>query len=112
VFGASGLAALYALRLAVVTCSFWVLRVDELYELFEGVFETARFPVTYFREPVRGLLTYVVPLAFATTFPTEALLGRADYRLLPAGLALAAGALLAAHLLWGRAVRHYSSAGG
>jgi len=111
-FALCGLALLYAVRFAIATCTFWVMQTDELYELFYSLFDAARFPVTFFREPVRGLLTYVVPVAFATTFPAQALLGRADYRLLPVGLLLSAAALFAAGRFWRFAVRAYSSAGG
>jgi ABC-2 type transport system permease protein len=109
-FACCGFALLYAVRLAIAVCSFWVLQTDALYELYYALFDAARFPVAYFREPVRGLLTYVVPVAFATTFPTQALLGTADYRLLPAGVALAAAALFAVNRLWRSALRSYSSA--
>ena len=40
---------------------------------FNG-WEAARYPVTFFRGAVRTLLTVVVPVAFLTTFPTQALL--------------------------------------
>lgn len=75
-----------------------------------GIFEAARYPVTYFKGVARALLTFAVPVAFATTFPSQALLGTADLRLLLPGLALAASALIATHMFWSCAVRHYSSA--
>lgn len=109
-FGLCGLALLYSLRFAIATCTFWVLQVSELYELFDALFSTARFPVTYFREPVRGMLTYVVPVAFATTFPAQALLGTADLRFLPVGALLALASLAATNRFWRYAVRYYSSA--
>ena len=73
-------------------------------------FDGARFPVTYFRRPMREVLTYVVRGAFATTFPAQALLGEADYRLLPLGVALSGAALWAANRFWHFALRRYSSA--
>jgi len=81
-----------------------------LHELFVTVSLTAHYPVDFFRGDVRTFLTFVVPVAFATTFPTKALLGTVQSRLLPVGLVLAGTALLATHLFWGYAVRHYSSA--
>lgn len=105
-----GVVLLYALWFGTVTLSFWLVQVDTLDQLFFGLFETARYPVTFFKGAVRALLTFAVPVAFATTFPTQALLGQADRRLLPVGLALAALALLGARAFWNYAVRHYSSA--
>jgi ABC-2 type transport system permease protein len=101
-----GLVLLYALWFFIVTFSFWLVQVDTLDELFLGLFEAARYPVSYFRGAVRALLTFVVPVAFATTFPTQALLGAADGRLLLAGLGLSALGLLATRLFWNFAVRH------
>jgi len=109
-FGVCGLIVLYALWFATVTLSFWLAQVDTLDTLFYSLFETARYPVSFFKGVIRALLTFAVPVAFATTFPAQALLGRADPRLLPLGLALATGALVVTHLFWRYAVRHYSSA--
>jgi ABC-2 type transport system permease protein len=49
-------------------------------------------------------------VAFATTFPAQALLGTVDLRLLIVGIALATVALILTHLFWRYAVRYYSSA--
>lgn len=105
-----GLVLLYCFWFFLVTFSFWLVEVDTLGELFYGVFETARYPVTYFKGFVRTLLTFAIPVAFATTFPTQALLGAADVQLLVAGVALAVLALACTHAFWNYAVRHYSSA--
>ena len=75
-----------------------VTRVSELYSVLNSVQAVARFPVQFFQRPARELLTYVIPVAFATTFPAQALLGEADLRLLPVGGALAANASAAATL--------------
>jgi ABC-2 type transport system permease protein len=105
-----GLLLLYAFWFGTVTLSFWLVQVDTLDQLFYGFFGAARYPVQFFKGLARALLTFVVPVAFATTFPAEALLGEADPRMLPVGLGLAAAALLATNRFWRYAVRHYSSA--
>lgn len=105
-----GVVLLYAVWFAIMTCSFWLVQVNNLDVLFFAVFEAARYPVAYFSSAIRALLTFVVPVAFATTFPVEALLGRLDVRLIPLGLGLTAIALVLTHLFWNVAVRSYSSA--
>jgi ABC-2 type transport system permease protein len=109
-FLACGVLILYALWFFLATWSFWLINIDNLHSVFYAAFEAARYPVTYFKGFVRALLTFAVPVAFATTFPTQALLGTADLRLLPTGVAIALIALLGTHLFWNYAVRHYSSA--
>ncbi len=105
-----GLLLLYAIWFGIVTCSFWLVQLSTIGTLFYSVFETGRYPVSFFPGVVRAVLTFVVPVAFATTFPVDALLGRADLRLLLAGALLAVFGLVATHLFWNYAVRHYSSA--
>lgn len=105
-----GLILLYALWFFTVTWSFWLVKVDTLDTLFYSAFEAARYPVDFFKGAIRALLTFVIPVAFATTFPVEALRGSIDLRLLLAGLVMSVLGLLATHLFWDHAVRHYSSA--
>jgi ABC-2 type transport system permease protein len=105
-----GLVGLYALWFITVTLSFWLVSVDTLSTLFYGVLDAARYPVTFFKGLGRALLTFVIPVAFATTFPTEALLGRADAGMLLAGALLAGTLLVASNLFWRYGLRHYGSA--
>ena len=108
--GLCGLVAIYALRFMLVTCAFWLVSVQNLHDLLHPVFQVGQYPVGFFKGWVRLVLTFVVPVAFATTFPAQALLGTLDGRLVPVGLVLAAATLYASHRFWQFAVRHYTSA--
>ena len=110
VLAGCGLVLLYCLWFALVTLAFWLVKVEALGFLFYDVWQAGRYPVDYFKTSVRLLLTFIFPVAFATTFPTQALRGDVDPRLLVVGPALAALALLLAHRFWTFAVRRYSSA--
>ena len=109
-FGACGVALLYALRFAIAACTFWAMRVGELYGLFSELFWAGRYPVDYFPRPMRDVLTYVIPVALTTTFPARALLGTADPWLLPAAALAASAMLLASRLLWRAGIRRYAGA--
>jgi ABC-2 type transport system permease protein len=56
------------------------------------------------------VLTFVVPIAFMTTFPAAVLLGRLDWQYLWIGCALAAVLLVGSARFWRFALRHYTSA--
>ncbi len=56
------------------------------------------------------MLTFLVPVAFATTVPAEALAGRLTYSTLLGALALAAAMLAISRWFWKVGVRHYSGA--
>jgi ABC-2 type transport system permease protein len=105
-----GLVLLYAVWFAIMTCSVWLVTIDTLDTLFFSLFQAARYPVQFFSGAARALFTFAFPVAFATTFPTEALLGRGDTRLVPLAVLLAGAALVGTHLFWRRALRRYESA--
>jgi ABC-2 type transport system permease protein len=67
---------LYSLWILTVSAAFYVVKVDNLTNLFGSVFDAARWPVQIFRGVLRWVFTLVVPLAVMTTYPAEALLGR------------------------------------
>ncbi|MBI4673004.1 MAG: ABC-2 family transporter protein [Chloroflexi bacterium] len=100
----------YCIWLAMMTMSFWFVKVDNLAELFYSFYEAARFPITVYSGLLRGLLTFVIPIAFITTFPAAALIGLLDANELLIGLALAALLLFATNRLWNFAIRSYASA--
>jgi ABC-2 type transport system permease protein len=105
-----GVLLLYAVWFAIMTCSVWLMQLDTLDSLFFSLFQAAQYPVHFFAGPARALFTFAFPVAFATTFPTEALLGLGDPLLVPLGLALAVAGLVGTHLFWRSALRHYQSA--
>ncbi len=100
----------YSIWMVMATLSFWFVKVGNLSELFNTVWDTARFPVSTFNGVLRIVLTVVIPIAFITTFPAQAVLGRMDEATL--GGAMAMGAILFGFSVWfwRYAVRSYSSA--
>jgi ABC-2 type transport system permease protein len=79
-------------------------------ELFYAFYEAGRFPVSIFRGWLRAFFTFVIPLAFVTTVPASALLGRLETGLIPIGFVLAIGLFILSNRLWNVAIRSYSSA--
>ncbi len=106
----AAIALLYALMAALAALCFWVVDIANIDELVMGALETARFPAQAFPEPLRGLISFVIPIAFISTAPAEALLGRLTPALALYGLAFAAAALWLSARAWRRAVAHYTSA--
>ena len=62
---AAAMAIVYAICLMLATLAFWVVKVDNMSELFFAFFAAGRFPVSAFPAWVRLLLTFVVPIALA-----------------------------------------------
>ena len=66
----------YCFWLLITTAAFWIIRMDEIHELFEGLYASGRWPVTIYPGWLRISLTFLVPIAFAVTVPAEALTSR------------------------------------
>ncbi len=106
----TAMSIVYSLWLTIASLAFWFVRIDNITELFYGFYEAGRYPVTIYRGVVRAFLTFVVPVAFVTTFPASALLGRLDAATVVIGVTFGFASFILASRLWQFALRHYSSA--
>jgi ABC-2 type transport system permease protein len=106
----AGMVTVYSIWVLLATLSFWFVRADNFAELFIGFYETGRFPVSIYNQWIRRVLTFVVPVAFLTTFPAAMLLGQASWVYVPGSVIVAGVLFVAAHRFWNYAVRFYSSA--
>jgi len=107
---AAALTIVYAIWFGLTTTAFWFVKVENVTELFNGVFRAGQFPVSAFPGWARVFFTAVVPVAFITTVPAEALIGRASLgnTLVAVGLALAL--VVVSRWFWKRAIGSYTSA--
>jgi len=106
----AGGAIVYSFWLILATCSFWFVRVENILVIFQSMYEAGRWPVSLYPGWLRFALTFIVPVAFATTVPAEALSGRLTWQTLLGAVALAAGLLVASRLFWRVGIRDYSGA--
>jgi ABC-2 type transport system permease protein len=109
---AVAIVVLYSLWIVTVSAAFYVVRIDNLTNLFGAVFDAARWPISVFRGAVRFIFTFVVPLALMTTYPAEALLGTLPATTLGASIAGALASLVVSRIVWSASIARYTSAGG
>jgi ABC-2 type transport system permease protein len=112
VAGLCAVAVLYSLWMVTVSAAFYLVRIDNLTQLFNAVFDAARWPIDVFPRLVQRILTFVVPLALMTTYPAQALLGRLSLPTLLASVGAAVLALAIARFVWRASIARYTSAGG
>ena len=74
------------------------------------MYEAGRWPVGIYPPWLKASLTFLVPVAFATTVPAEALSGRLTLPALLGAVGLALVLLAASRLFWTVGVRRYSGA--
>lgn len=100
----------YAFWLILTTGAFWVIRMEHIVELFDGVYAAGRYPVSLYPDWLRTGLTFLVPVAFAVTVPAEAITGRLTGTTLLGAFGLALALLVVARWFWFFGLRHYSGA--
>ena len=105
-----GAAMIYCFWLMLTSSAFWIVRVDEIANLFQGIYAAGRWPVGIYPSWLRYGLTFLVPIAFAVTVPAEALTGRLTWQTLLGAAALALGLVLVSRWIWMKGVRNYSGA--
>jgi ABC-2 type transport system permease protein len=90
--------------------AFWLQSVNPIGAVYLNLVEAGRYPLAFFPVAVRTFLTFAFPVAFATTFPVQALSGDLGWSPVALGVGLAIVALVLIRLLWRRGLRTYASA--
>jgi ABC-2 type transport system permease protein len=106
----TGLVSLYSLWFMLGATSIWFVKIYNVTEVLRGLLEAGRFPMVAYPVAYRFFFTFVVPVAFLTTIPAEAILNRGDLGWVAASLALAIALLVGSRLFWRFALRFYTSA--
>ena len=101
---------IYCFWLMLTTGAFWVVRMDQIVELFQGVYQAGRWPVGIYPLWLRTGLTFLVPVAFAVTVPAEALTGRLTWQTMLGAAALTAFLFVLARWVWKTGLRNYTGA--
>lgn len=101
---------IYCFWLMLTTSAFWLIRIWELVNLFQGLYAAGRWPVSIYPQWLRLGLTFLVPVAFAVTVPAQALTDRLTPLTLLGALGLAMLLMVLARLIWRLGVRSYSGA--
>jgi len=105
-----GAIMLYCVWLMVTSIAFWVIRVGDIVDLFQGLYAAGRWPVSVYPDWLRTGLTFLVPVAFAVTVPAEAMTNRLTPETMWFTLVLTIFFWLLARGVWLLGLRSYSGA--
>lgn len=107
---AVGALTIYCFWLAIATLAFWIVDVWQIIELFDGIYQTGRWPVSIYPIWLRLGVTFIVPIAFAITVPAEAVTSRLEWTTVVLAFAFAAGLFAFTRWWWRFGLRRYSGA--
>lgn len=107
---ASGLVLLTVVISAGAYIAFRATTVEGLPWAVMDIAQMGQYPISFYPVPVRSVLTAIVPVAFVTTIPIDALRGLVGWGMCALAMAFAAAAIFALRWWWNNSVRHYASA--
>jgi ABC-2 type transport system permease protein len=105
-----GMVVLYSLWFILGATSIWFVKINNVTEVLRSFLQAGLYPISAYPVAYQIFFTFVVPVAFLTTVPAEAMLSRASPgRLVGAAVAALTLALIS-RWFWRFALRFYTSA--
>jgi ABC-2 type transport system permease protein len=107
---ASGALVIYSLWVVLIALTFWFVKFDNNVTILQALMDAGRYPATVYPPWLRLIITFVVPVAVATTVPLQALRGDLAWWQVLLFLGVGAAAVLVAAQVWRAGVSRYSGA--
>jgi ABC-2 type transport system permease protein len=107
---AGGAVILYSLWIVMIAATFWFVKFDNNVTILQALLDTGRYPSTIYPAWLRVIVTFVVPIAVATTVPLQALRGDLTGWHVLLFLGISVAAFFVASRVWKAGVRKYSGA--
>jgi ABC-2 type transport system permease protein len=99
-----------AFHIAVISLGIITLEVDHTVMIYRDVSNLGKLPVDIYKEPLKGFLTYVLPVGIMITLPAKALMGLVSFQGVLGSLILGVGAFFVSTRFWNYALKQYTSA--
>jgi ABC-2 type transport system permease protein len=107
---ASGMAVLYSLWIVMIAFTFWFIKFDNNVTILQALMDSGRYPATIYPAWLRFIVTFVIPIAVATTVPLQGLRGDLSGWQVVMFLGIGAASVFISSRIWRAGVRKYSSA--
>lgn len=105
-----GAVMIYCFWLILTTTAFRVVRVENILELFQGVYQAGRWPVGVYPLWMRSSLTFLIPVAFAVTVPAESLTSRITTGTFVGAIVFTTVLVVVTRVIWKTGLKYYSGA--
>jgi len=96
---------IFVLALAILTTE-----IDHTIMIYRDLTSMGRVPVDIYHEPLRSIITFVIPVGVMMTFPAKALLGMLSLKFILVSCLIGAGFLALSLSMWKYSLSRYSSA--
>jgi ABC-2 type transport system permease protein len=106
----SGAIVIYSLWIVLIALTFWFTKFDNNVTILQALLDAGRYPVTVYPVWLRILVTFIIPIAVATTIPLQALRGDLNLGRALMFVAIGVASFVVASQVWKRGLKQYSGA--
>jgi len=99
-----------AIHIAVLALGVLTTEIDNTIMLYRDITRMGMVPIDIYRQPLRGFLTFVLPVGIMMTFPAKALMGLLSWQAILASFLIGGFLLWWSFKFWNFSLRRYSSA--
>ncbi len=107
---ASGSMIIYSLWIVLIALTFWFTKFDNNVTILQALLDAGRYPVTVYPVWLRIIITFIIPIAVATTVPLQGLRGDLTIPRVLMFLVISMLSFLVASRVWKAGLKRYSGA--
>lgn len=106
----TGTIVIYSLWIVLIALTFWFTKFDNNVTILQALMDAGRYPVTVYPVWLRVIVTFIIPIAVATTIPLQALRGELITGQVLMYIAISIVSFLVASIVWKAGLKRYSGA--
>lgn len=106
----NGLLMAMAFHIAVLSLGIITFEIDHTIMIYRDLTSMGRLPVDIYKEPLRGILTFVIPVGVMMTIPAKAFMGLINPLGIISTMLFGISLLVLSFRFWNFALKKYSSA--
>jgi ABC-2 type transport system permease protein len=106
----SGAIVIYSLWIVLIALTFWFTKFDNNVTILQALLDAGRYPVTVYPVWLRIIVTFIIPIAVATTVPLQALRGELVFSRILMFIVIGIASFWVASQVWKAGLKRYSGA--
>ncbi len=106
----TGTIIIYSLWIVLIAMTFWFTKFDNNVTILQALLDAGRYPSTVYPVWLRVIVTFVIPIAVATTIPLQALRGELSPGQILLFVTISIASFWVATKIWKLGLKQYSGA--
>jgi ABC-2 type transport system permease protein len=106
----TGTLIIYSLWVVLIALTFWFTKFDNNVTILQALLDSGRYPATVYPAWLRIIVTFIIPIAVATTIPLQALRGELGQSQILLFVVISIVSFWVATMVWKRGLKQYSGA--